>query len=225
MMGKYVQYGCGYSAPDGWINYDSSPSLRLLRTPLIGSLLYRASRNPLVFPAAVKSGNIVKGLPEGQETCDGIYASHVLEHLSRSDCLIALEHTYSLLKPGALFRVIVPDLESRARRYILDLDHGRKDANDRFLQACYMGSEVRRRGFIARLRQMYGASEHLWMYDVPSMTDRLEAVGFTEVRRCVYGDSADPMFAAVEDPSRFHDEVLDAPEVALEARRPFDGAS
>jgi hypothetical protein len=57
------------------------------------------------------------------------------------------------------------------------------------------------------------------MYDVPSMADRLEAVGFTDVRRCAFGDSADPMFAAVEDPSCFQDLSLDLPEVALEAKK------
>lgn len=218
-MGKYVQYGCGYSAPDGWVNYDSSPSLRLLRTPLLGHLLYRATGNKLVFPSQVKYGDVVKGLPEKPECCDGIYASHVLEHLSRADCIVALHRTYLLLKPGGLFRVIVPDLEGRARRYISDLGEGRKDANDRFLRSCYMGTEERKRGLSARMRQTYGASDHLWMYDVPSMTNHLEATGFSDVRRCSFGDSADPMFAAVEDSSRFHYGPLDITEVALEAKK------
>jgi predicted SAM-dependent methyltransferase len=219
-MGKYVQYGCGYSAPYNWINYDSSLSLRILKIPFIGKLVYKASGNRQIFPATVCYGDILNGLPEEEGSCDGVYASHVLEHLSRADCMIALNNTYSLLKPGGIFRIIVPDLEVRVRQYILDLENGIKDANDRFLRACYLGVESKPKSLIARLRKFYGASDHLWMYDYPSMTEMLKKAGFVDIRRCVFGDSADPMFKAVEDPDRFHYNVLNAQEVALDARRP-----
>jgi hypothetical protein len=41
----YVQYGCGWSAPRGWRNFDASLTLRFERLPIIG-LLYTNSRVP-----------------------------------------------------------------------------------------------------------------------------------------------------------------------------------
>jgi hypothetical protein len=39
----YVQYGSGpFSAPEGWKNYDASPTLKIQRIPLIGKLLKSA---------------------------------------------------------------------------------------------------------------------------------------------------------------------------------------
>ena len=38
MKKKYVQYGCGLSAPNEWINFDVSPTLRIQKIPIIGSL-------------------------------------------------------------------------------------------------------------------------------------------------------------------------------------------
>jgi hypothetical protein len=32
----YVQYGCGWSAPKEWVNYDASPTLKWERIPILG---------------------------------------------------------------------------------------------------------------------------------------------------------------------------------------------
>jgi hypothetical protein len=47
----YLQYGCSQSYPDSWINFDTSPTLRLQRLPVIGGLFKRAKRlkRPLDF--------------------------------------------------------------------------------------------------------------------------------------------------------------------------------
>ncbi len=77
----HVQYGCGHSAPDGWLNYDASFTLRVERFPLGGRFV---RKNAQRFPANVSFGDIVKGLPVSDASVDGVYASHVLEHLSRT---------------------------------------------------------------------------------------------------------------------------------------------
>ena len=38
-MSLNVQYGCGLSDPEGWKNFDSSPTLRLQKLPLIGRFI------------------------------------------------------------------------------------------------------------------------------------------------------------------------------------------
>jgi hypothetical protein len=80
MSNCYVQYGCGFSAGEGWLNFDASPTVRIERIPFFGNMFSVAfSGNFHRFPASVKYGDIRKGplIPPG--TADGIYASHVLE--------------------------------------------------------------------------------------------------------------------------------------------------
>src|SRR5579883_3262393 len=95
----YVHYGCGLTAPAGWLNFDASPTLRWERMPLLGRLY---TKNAERFPAGVRYGDIVRGLPIPEGSCKGIYASHVLEHLALNDFHRALENTRRMLAPGGI---------------------------------------------------------------------------------------------------------------------------
>ncbi|HOZ80589.1 MAG TPA: methyltransferase domain-containing protein, partial [Ferruginibacter sp.] len=140
----YVQYGCGLSAPKDWINFDVSPTLRLQKMPVIGNWL--KNRSAVVFPANVLYGDIVKGLPVGDNSCDGVYCSHTLEHLSLEDFRLSLRNTWRILKPGGIFRCVVPDLEIAAREYIQALDRKDKNASIQFLNSVMLGQRTRPRG-------------------------------------------------------------------------------
>jgi hypothetical protein len=80
MNRRYVQYGCGLCAPSEWVNFDASPMLRIQKTLLPGTLLRRQLN--VIFPSNVRYGDIEKVLPIQENSCDGIYCSHVLEHFS-----------------------------------------------------------------------------------------------------------------------------------------------
>lgn len=211
----FVQFGCGWSAPRGWVNYDASPTLRFERLPLIGRLY---TKNASRFPDDVLLGDIVEGLPHPPGSVDGIYASHVLEHLSEQDCRQALRNVFALLKPGGTFRLIVPDLEWRARSYLDAAARGDADAAHAFMHSSFLGAQQRSRTLLGRLKDMLGNSAHLWMWDRRSMSHALEEAGFDRIRVCAFGDAADPEFALAEEPGRFIDDGH--PEVALEARKP-----
>ena len=217
-MGTYVQYGCGLSSPPDWINFDLSPTLRLQRVPLIGSIFRRGST---IFPKEVRFGDIVAGLPLPDGSADGVYASHVLEHLCYEEFQVALLNTYRLLKPGGLFRLIVPDLEMRARKYLGQLEQGSPDANSWFMEVSNLGTYRRRRRPVDFVRSIIGNSKHLWMWDEKSLRAALERVGFVKVRRCEFNDSADDKFRLVEEYGRFHDAMADIDECAMEAQKPF----
>lgn len=213
---RYVQYGCGLSAPEGWISFDASPRLRLERLPGVG--LVADTLNLRLFPCNVAYGDIVAGLPVPDGSVDAIYASHVLEHLAREDVSRAIANTYKALRPGGVFRMIVPDLASRAERYLRDRCEGRGEAADAFIGACHIGLLQRRRGLVGTLRSFFGYSGHRWMYDRELMSNLLREAGFVEIRPCEFHDSNDPMFDLVEDRRRFVDDGHT--EVALQARRP-----
>lgn len=199
----YVHYGCGQFSPKEWINFDASPTLRIQKTPVIGWLL----KNQLgqKFEKHVKFGDITKGLPGIQEnTADGVYCSHVLEHLPLDDFRKALVNTYKILKPGGTFRVILPDLEPLARDYIADKDRKDPAASITFIERTLMGEETRPRGVKALGRHIFGYLKHLWLWDYESFEAELRKAGFTNIRRCEFNDSDDPMFKLVEDRARFN---------------------
>lgn len=89
----FVQYGCAWSAPESWRNFDASPTLRFERIPVVGKLY---TKNESRFPENVEYGDITKGLPVNDTSCDAVYCSHVLEHLSLSDCRVALKNTHAI---------------------------------------------------------------------------------------------------------------------------------
>ena len=213
----YVHYGCGHHAPDQWLNFDASLTLRVEHLPALGRLV---KKNASRFPSNVLFGDIVRGLPVADGSAQGAYASHVLEHLSRDSMAIALRNTFRMLQPGGVFRLIVPDLETRARRYLADLEAGRNDANDRLLRDSYLGLESEPSGLIGHLSDRFGKNKHLWMWDYPSIKSALETAGFVAIRRCEIGDSGDPAFAAVEQQNRFYDEQNHFRELAVHCERP-----
>jgi SAM-dependent methyltransferase len=215
MGGVYVQFGAGADAPEGWLNFDVSPTLRLARLPLIGKLV----RSP--FPSSVRYGDIVRGLPVADGTVDGAYASHVLEHLFRADFDAALANTLRMLKPGGRFRMIVPDLEVRVQRYVSARAAHKTDANDQLFRELLVAPEQRPGGLIGRARALLGNSAHRWMWDYPAVEAALRSAGFVRVRRCAFGDSGDPAFDAVEREDRFIDHSLGGiQECAAEAWKP-----
>lgn len=208
---SYVQYGCGLSAPKEWTNFDISPTLRIQKAPIIGSLLKRQLN--VNFPSNVLYGDIVKGLPVKVDSCDGLYCSHTLEHLSLNDFRKALINSFTILKTGGIFRCVVPDIEYLARQYIKDLDSGNKLASISFIDGTLLGIKERPRGLKGLAMAVFGNSHHLWMWDKQSLTDELQKVGFKEIRVCEFNDSEDEMFKYVEDKGRFENAV------AIECRK------
>jgi predicted SAM-dependent methyltransferase len=202
----YAQYGCGHSAPEEWINFDVSPTLRIQKIPLIGKL----SKNQLntTFPSNVLYGDIIKGLPVEDNSCDGLYCSHTLEHLSLTDFRIALKNSYKILKKGGIFRCIVPDLEFAARLYINELERGNNTASIDFVgRNTLLGIVDRPRGLKNFMTSFFGNSHHLWMWDYQSLSKELKDCGFTEIRRANFNDCEDEYFAYVESVGRFENAV------------------
>jgi SAM-dependent methyltransferase len=205
---EYVQYGCGWSAPRGWRNFDASPTLRFERLPLIGRTF---TRNASRFPQNVEYGDIVRGLPLSSGSCTGVYCSHILEHLSLDDFTTALRETKRILRPGGIFRLVLPDLEYSIKQY---LSNSSSEAAHEFLRETCLGQEERPRGSWGLIVSWLGNARHQWMWDYKSIEPELRNSGFVSIRRASFGDSSDPMFRHVEDQSRW-DNAL-----GLECRTP-----
>lgn len=198
-MKRYVQYGCGFSAPDEWVNYDASPTLKFERLPFLGKIYTRNSQR---FPTNVKYGDIVKGLPEMINSCDGVYCSHILEHLAYQDFLKAIRNTYLILKPNGIFRCVLPDLHSSIKNYIINYEQIEEPAHE-FMRSTMLGIEKREGGIAGLTKSLFGNSKHLWMWDDKTLTSELKKVGFRQIRKAKFDDSSDPHFSIVEEENRF----------------------
>jgi len=198
----YVQYGCGLSAPEGWLNFDASPTLRVQRIPFVGRIIKKNMR--VSFPDNVIYGDIVKGLPVAPDSCYALYCSHVLEHLSLLDFRVALKNSFRILMPGGVFRCVLPDLEYLAKKYIAGLQNQDASASIDFIgNGTLLGTLEKPKGLKSNLQHAFGNSKHLWMWDYYSLSSELKAAGFKNIVPTSYGKGADEMFRFVEDESRF----------------------
>jgi len=197
-----VQFGCGLWAPDDWGNYDVSPGLRLQKIPLLGNFIPKGPFGG--WPKNVKYGNIITGLPLPDGSVDHLYCSHVLEHLALEDFRVALRNSYRLLKPGGVFRFVLPDLEELIKDY---QNNNSVNASMKFMEDSYLGRHQRAKGLMGFVREWMGNSKHMWMWDFKSMKKELEAVGFKSVRRAYYHDSEHPEFKAVEELRRWEKQL------------------
>jgi len=196
-----VQYGCGFSNPKGWINYDASPTLRLQRIPLFGSFLKLVIKPN--FPNNIHYGDIVKGLPLKPNSADLLYCSHVLEHLSHDDFEIALKNSYDCLKKGGVFRLVMPELNSLINTYIQEKNKKINEAPINFLTHSHLGVKESRIGLINRIKASFSNAKHQWLWDFEITKIYLEKVGFSEIRRVNYNDSEIIEFNKVENSDRF----------------------
>jgi hypothetical protein len=130
-----------------------------------------------------------------------------------------------MLAPGGVFRMIVPDLRSRAELYLEQVRAGDPEASSNFMRYSLLGMEERPRGIVRPLRRAYSGSSHLWMWDAVAMRAQLAECGFEQIRECQFGDAQDPAFAELEVEARFIDIWRQSPECAMEARKPLNAAS
>lgn len=96
---RVLNLGCGGRLHPDWVNID--------QTATRPGVLAHDLTQPLPFAAA---------------TFDAVYASHVLEHFSQDKAEALLGECLRLLRPGGILRLVVPDLEWLARRYLLAIE-------------------------------------------------------------------------------------------------------
>jgi SAM-dependent methyltransferase len=120
-----LNLGSSARVAPGWTNVDKSWLLRLARWPRFASALHRARivselryERLRRLDSDVVCWNLKRGIPFPDGTFDVVYHSHVLEHLERDEAPGFLRECRRVLKPGGVLRVVVPDLEQLARRYV-----------------------------------------------------------------------------------------------------------
>ena len=203
-----IHIGCEFKIGKNWKNYDISIVAQIEKIPLLRKFI---KINPSPYPKEVIYGDISKKPLCKNSEADNIYCSHALEHMTKEDMQKALKNIYFMLKSEGCFRLIVPDLETRAQKYLKNQD------SDAFIESIGFGRKKNDRSFKDFLRKLFGNSGHLWMYDNKSMQKYLNEAGFKNIRKSIIGDSGIKVFSEVEEKHRFVDG--DFIEVALQCTK------
>ncbi len=188
-----INVGCGMTPIEGALNVDNSFSVYLAyHRPLLWLLktLRLLSQENIACAEFSRAHGIVymdctrMELPDG--CADVLYASHMMEHLTRAQTARFLAEARRVLKPGGTLRLVLPDMRLLVEAYLSSHDC------DRFVARTLLADETGS-AFSARLRTLFfGYRGHRWMYDVPSVLALLSGSGFTDIRALPAGQTVIP---------------------------------
>ena len=151
-----VNLGCGPLPTPGWLNVDGS---------FPGADLVQVFGQPLDLPGSCAAV---------------VFCEHVLEHLDYPDAArLFLGEVWRILRPGGVFRVIVPDAAAAIRAYA---------QGDLELLRDLAPSEATPIEVVNKIFRENGAHRFAW--DYPLLAAELERAGFATVRRAAFRDSA-----------------------------------
>ena len=116
-------------------------------------------------------------LPYEDKVFEGAFSEHVIEHLYPSHAINLLREVQRVLKPGAIFRICVPDL----KKYIAFYNGDRSDSKfAKFSSGCEA---------IWNLTQNWG---HVSCWDAQMLGNQLLDAGFKSIKECQYLVGHDP---------------------------------
>ena len=194
---RKLHLGSGAAAAEGWLGTDLAPQSE-----------------------AVVHLDASAPFPIDDAAFDYVFSEHMIEHMSWEAGARMLAECFRVMKPGATIRVATPDLavllalyggerDERAERYV-------RWITDRTLP----GIRTYDPAFV--INNAFRAWGHQFLYDSGLLATALATAGFVNVRRCAYGESADPELRGIEAHGRnIGDEAIAAYEtMVFEADKP-----
>lgn len=156
---RYLQLGCGGHIADGFINLDWG------LTPGV-DLCWDATRS----------------LPFPDQSLDGIFTEHMLEHVPLTAGLRLLRECRRVLRPGGILRVIVPDGRMFVDDYMNEMSVAEQpgDLEIGALPTLGLSSPM-----LVLNRIFYGYG-HRCIYDFSLLREVLQHAGFAGIERCSF---------------------------------------
>tara|TARA_E500000178_G_C16737495_1_gene624427 strand:- start:89 stop:733 length:645 start_codon:yes stop_codon:yes gene_type:complete len=179
-----VNFGCGMTPTEGWVNYDNSFAIKLANS----SFLYLLAKSLRILNKAqienvewnkkhkIHFADATKKIPLRDNSVECLYTSHMLEHISREGVVFFLNEVIRFLKVDGVLRVAVPDLRIAINNYL-----AQEDA-DSFMKKIHVEAQP-----ISKLKDKFrlfvtGYRHHQWMYDGKSLCMLMKNSGFRNVR-------------------------------------------
>jgi len=161
---RFLNVGCGKAKIHGFINID-------------------------VNRDADVTLDVRHGLPYEDNTVDGIYSEHFIEHLTQTEIIRFLRECRRVLKPGGRIRIATPDLDEIVRHYYTNtwrqpwlLKYGYEWICNR---AEYLNVSLRE-------------WDHLWVVNEEELVRLALWAGFDQYERCKPGYSSEVRFLNLE---------------------------
>lgn len=157
---QYVNLGCAANTFPGYINVD----------------WWKKPRVHLCW-------DMTRPLPIANESVEGVYSEHAVEHLTLSDTRALFQRIHGWLRSDGTFRLVVPD----AGRYIEQYMDGVADGE---------GQPP-----IARVDRIFRGEGHQCAWDFDRAKYELEQAGFVKVTRVNFNEGRD-QFMWIDSPRR-----------------------
>lgn len=195
-----INLGSSTTSPQGWIGISGGITILFLNLPgfvlrFIYPLSSRSKKTPFSeFYKKVKSSrimhhNLFYGIPFKNDVVSNVFTSHFFEHLSYDSAIFLAMESYRVLKPGGMFHIVVPSLNSdvnKLKQAIQEYDNGNPAAAREFLTEPYVD-----------LTDPF--SHHRYMYDFDDMKILLEKAGFRNITQVERYKGAMPNIQPLEN--------------------------
>lgn len=133
--------------------------------------------------------DVTKGLPYADNTVDGIYSEHFIEHLNQTEILSFLRECRRVLKPEGRIRIATPDLDEIVSQYF------EKNWKQPWLEKYgYQWIQNRAEYLNISLRE-WG---HSWVVNEEELARLGKFAGLTSPTRCTLGESKDARLCKLE---------------------------
>lgn len=197
-----LHLGSGSTLVPGWENLDKSWNVHLSRLPRLRRLLAQArilteEQASAVLPRGTIRADIRRGLDYPDGSAAYVYASHLIEHMSRWQGLRLLRECLRVLEPGGVIRLATPDLALAVAEYAAGEAPYGPTAADSFMQQLETHREIEGTRAQQVIRKFVFAP-HQWLYDEESLALLLTEAGFDDPRRCEYRSGAVPDLEQLE---------------------------
>jgi len=145
--------------------------------------------------------------PLKDNSVDHYYSSHTLEHAPYDNVRIILSEIRRTLKPGGIFRIVVPDFEKVIRWYVDDDERIFKGPSyPKFYPRTKLGALygwARTPSKKSKVRQGVFSNGHNCAYDWETLTVMLKEAGFLTIHRKKFNQLSKP-FIGKEDPNSYY---------------------
>jgi SAM-dependent methyltransferase len=186
-----LNLGCGAHVPEGWLNVDYSLGARVVKIPFFRRFNRAVKLFSTEWDSRIYLHDLTTKFPWGDGSCDFVYSSHTLEHLSKEEGRRFLEECHRVLRSEGVIRIVVPDLQYQIGEYV----EGRVKA-DLLLEKLGVLYGYSKAGWKQRLAPFF-EFPHKCMYDNTALVQILKDIGFATSSRAAF-DSEIPDIRVIE---------------------------
>jgi len=161
---NYLNLGCGTNIIRGYVNAD----------------FFRFKFWEKDYPPYEWQLDLRYPLKCKNDTFDGIYTEHTIEHLYPEQVKLLVSELYRILKPGAYIRISTPDIEKYVNFYIRNYSGIDKiEFSKKYNTGC------------AAIRNITQNYFHVSVWDFEEIKIYLENAGFKNIKKMSFGKSSD----------------------------------